>query len=60
MFNESIMTKNERMCNVNAGVTVKTIVFVGNEVWNAGYEKVDAWGLWGCAAFVKLWVRDKD
>jgi hypothetical protein len=48
------------MCIAKAPVTTKTIAFVGDEVWNAGYEKVDAWGLWGCAALVKLWVRDKD
>jgi hypothetical protein len=59
MFNESIMTTNERICSVKATV-IKVIFFVDDEVWNAGYEKVDAWGLWGCAAVVKLWVRDTD
>jgi hypothetical protein len=32
MFNESIMTKNERMRIVKAPVTTKTIFFVDDEV----------------------------
>jgi hypothetical protein len=58
MFNESIMTTNERICSVKATV-IKVIFFVDDEVWNAGYEKVDAWGLWGCAAVVNCGSETK-